>query len=137
MRKKYLAALATTVLLAISGVAAGGAQASPYEEPLSPVGQPLSPASQQNAVQKAKEYLDMSAFSRIGLIKQLEYEGFSAEDSTNAVDAIVVDWNQQAAKKAKEYLAMSAFSRSGLLQQLAYEGFTPAQAEYGVATTGL
>ncbi|OBK28910.1 hypothetical protein A5634_19645 [Mycobacterium asiaticum] len=93
--------------------------------------------SQQNAVAKAKEYLSMSAFSRTGLIDQLEYEGFSTEDATYAVNTIAVDWNQQAAKKAKEYLSMSAFSRSGLLDQLAYEGFTPAQAQYGVAATGL
>jgi hypothetical protein len=30
-----------------------------------------------------------------------------------------------------------AFSRSGLIDQLEFEGFTPAQAEYGVGTTGL
>jgi hypothetical protein len=31
-----------------------------------------------------------------------------------------------------------AFSRSGLINQLVeFEGFTPAQAQYGVAATGL
>ena len=64
MNKKHLAALATAVLLAISGVVAGGAQAAPFDPAL-----PLSPASQQNAVQKAKDYLDYTAFSRQGLIK--------------------------------------------------------------------
>ncbi|WP_253861504.1 Ltp family lipoprotein [Mycobacterium asiaticum] len=139
MNKKHLTTLAAAALLAISGVAAGGAHAAPVElRPLSPADQqPLSPMSQQNAVAKAKEYLSMSAFSRTGLIDQLEYEGFSTEDATYAVNTIAVDWNQQAAKKAKEYLSMSAFSRSGLLDQLAYEGFTPAQAQYGVAATGL
>lgn len=79
--KKHLTAVATTaVLLALSGVAAGAAQAVPFEPglPLSPVIQlPLSPMSQQNAVRKAKSYLDYTAFSHSGLIDQLEYDGFT------------------------------------------------------------
>jgi Host cell surface-exposed lipoprotein len=132
MNKKHLAALATAVLLAISGVVAGGAQAAPFDPAL-----PLSPASQQNAVQKAKDYLDYTAFSRQGLIKQLEYEHFSTEDAAFAADSITVDWNEQAAKKAKDYLGYTAFSHDGLINQLEYDGFTPAQAEYGVAAAGL
>jgi hypothetical protein len=98
---------------------------------------PLSPMSQQNAVQKAQDYLDYTAFSRQGLIKQLEYDNFSPEDATFAVDSITVDWNKQAAKKAKDYLDYTAFSHGGLIKQLEYDGFTPAQAEYGVAAAGL
>ncbi|KUI29861.1 hypothetical protein AU195_06505 [Mycobacterium sp. IS-1496] len=98
---------------------------------------PASPVSQQNAVRAAEEYLEVSAFSRQGLIEQLEYSGFSTADATFAVDAIVVDWNEQAVKAAQEYLEVSAFSRSGLIDQLVYSGFTPSQAAYGVAATGL
>jgi hypothetical protein len=137
--KKHLAAVAAAVLLAISGVAAGGAQAAPYEPglPLSPVGQlPLSPMSQQNAIRKAESYLDYTSFSRQGLIAQLEYDDFSTEDATFAVDSITVDWNAQAVKKAKSYLDYTAFSHSGLIDQLEYDGFTPAQAAYGVAGAG-
>jgi hypothetical protein len=101
------------------------------------VGIALSPVSQQNAVSAAEDYLKMSAFSRQGLIEQLEYEGYSTSDATFAVDHITVDWNQQAVRAAKEYLKMSAFSRSGLIEQLEYEGFTSSQAVYGVAGTGL
>ena len=120
--KKHFAALATTAaLLAINGVAAGGAQATtnapaPLEESTAVfdsapetstpaigvdfVGeQPLSPVSHQNAVAKAEDYLDYTAFSRQGLIDQLEYDDFSTEDATFAVDNIIVDWNEQAAKK--------------------------------------
>lgn len=93
--------------------------------------------SQQNALRKAADYLDYTAFSRTGLIEQLVYEKYSAEDSTWAVDRVTVDWNEQAAKKAKDYLDYTSFSRSGLVEQLLYEGFTPEQAEYGVSTTGL
>ncbi|WP_328354292.1 Ltp family lipoprotein [Mycobacterium sp. NBC_00419] len=97
---------------------------------------PASPLSQQNAVQKAKDYLNYSAFSRTGLIEQLEYSGFSTDDATYAVDSLNVDWNQQAAKKAKDYLNYSAFSRSGLIDQLEYSGFTPSQALFGVTAVG-
>ncbi|MET9201800.1 Ltp family lipoprotein [Gordonia sp. NPDC003585] len=93
--------------------------------------------SQQNAIGKAKEYLDISAFSRSGLIGQLKYEGFSESDATVAVDSLRVNWNAQAVKKAKEYLAISSFSHSGLVDQLEYEGFTSSQAEYGVRGAGL
>jgi TM2 domain-containing membrane protein YozV len=93
--------------------------------------------SQQNARDKAADYLEYSAFSRTGLIKQLAFEKYSAADATWAVDHMTVDWNEQAAKKAKDYLEYSSFSRAGLKDQLAYEGYTPAQAEYGVSKTGL
>ena len=72
-----------------------------------------------------------------GLIKQLEFEGYSLADASYAVDAVSPDWNEQAAKAAKNYLEVSAFSRSGLIQQLEFEGYTPAQAVYGVNQTGL
>ena len=93
--------------------------------------------SQQNAIGKAKEYLEISAFSRSGLIGQLKYEGFSESDATVAVDSLGVNWNAQAVKKAKEDLAISSFSHSGLVDQLEYEGFTSSQAEYGVRGAGL
>jgi hypothetical protein len=80
--------------------------------------------------------LNFTNFSRQGLIEQLEYEGFSVEDATFAVDTIVIDWNEQAALSAESYLSFSSFSRQGLFDQLLYEGFTPEQAEYGVTAVG-
>lgn len=106
---------------------------SPRPAPAAPSGT----LGQQNALRAAQKYLDYTAFSRSGLIKQLEYEGYSTADATYAVDTVTVDWNEQAAKKAADYLDYTAFSRSGLYDQLIYEGFTAAQAEYGVSTTGL
>ncbi|MGX1810985.1 Ltp family lipoprotein [Nocardia sp. NPDC055321] len=96
----------------------------------SPAKQDLT-SGQRNAIQSAQQYLDFSAFSRSGLIDQLEYEEFSTADATFAVDSLDVDWNEQAAKSAKQYLEYTSFSRSGLIDQLVYEGFTRAQAEYG------
>jgi colicin import membrane protein len=93
--------------------------------------------SQQNAAAKAADYLDYSAFSRSGLIKQLTFEGYSTADATWGVDKQHADWNAQAAAKAKDYLGYTSFSRSGLIQQLEFEGFTSSQARYGAGTTGL
>lgn len=91
---------------------------------------------QKNALSTAKDYLDFTAFSYSGLIKQLEFEGYSNEAATFAVDNCGADWNAQAAKMAQSYLDFSSFSRSGLIDQLVYEGFSAEQAEYGVSSVG-
>lgn len=91
---------------------------------------------QKNAVESAQSYLSYSSFSRFGLIKQLEFEGYSPGDAVYAVDKIGANWNEQAAKSAQAYLDYSSFSRSGLIDQLKYEGFTQEQAEYGVNAVG-
>jgi len=94
-------------------------------------------AGQENAIRSAVSYLEMSGFSRAGLIDQLKFEGYSAEDATVAVDSLNVDWKEQAARSAESYLEMSGFSRSGLIDQLKFEGYTQEQAEYGVTKAGL
>ena len=104
---------------------------------------PKMTASQEQAIGAAEDYLEFSAFSRKGLIKQLSSEygsGFSKADATFAVDHIKVNWNEQAAKAAKDYLEFTHFSRAGLIQQLESEHgsqFTHAQAVYGVNKAGL
>lgn len=91
---------------------------------------------EQNALKSAKKYLDFTAFSYSGLIKQLEYEGYTTEEATFAVDNCGADWYEQAVLSAKKYLEFTSFSRSGLIEQLEYEGFTEEQAEYGVEQNG-
>ena len=91
---------------------------------------------QKNALSKAEDYLNYTAFSYSSLIVQLEFEGFSNEEATFAADNCGADWNEQAAIKAQEYLDYTSFSRSGLIEQLEYEGFTKEQAEYGVTEAG-
>jgi len=95
--------------------------------------------SQENAVRKAKDYLEYTAYSRQGLITQLvDAEQFSEDGATYAVDSLNVDWNLQAAKKAKQYLDYTAYSHGGLLNQLIDgEHFTPSQAANGVTAVGL
>ena len=47
---------------------------------------PAPTKAQENAVKKAKAYLDTMPFSREGLIDQLEYEGFTTEQATYGVE---------------------------------------------------
>ena len=92
--------------------------------------------SQLNAVRCAKNYLRVMAFSRQGLIYQLEFEGYSTADATYGADNSGANWYEQAAKKAKEYLRVMPYSRKGLIDQLEFEGFTYEQAVYGVEENG-
>ena len=84
----------------------------------------------------ALRYLDAMPFSYIGLIEQLEYEGYTHEEAVYGADHCGADWNTQAALKAESYLKLMAFSREGLIEQLEYEGFTHDQALFGVASVG-
>jgi Host cell surface-exposed lipoprotein len=102
-----------------------------------PPAKPKLTVSQENAVAKAEDYLAYTAFSRSGLIEQLEFDQFSKADATYAVDHITVDWKEQAARKAKDYLDYTSFSRGGLIGQLEFDGFTRAQAVYAVNKAGL
>lgn len=92
---------------------------------------------QKNALDSAKSYLRLMAFSYEGIIKQLEYEGFSNSEAVYAADNCEADWNEQALKSAKSYLDIMSFSYDGLVEQLEYEGFTHEQAVYGADNCGL
>ncbi|MCK9822382.1 Ltp family lipoprotein [Nocardioides cavernae] len=98
---------------------------------------PKESVSQANAREAAANYLDYSAFSRTGLIKQLKFEGYSEKDAVYGVDAQKADWMKQAAASGENYLEMSSFSRQGLIDQLKFEGFTPEQAAFGAKKNGL
>jgi hypothetical protein len=91
---------------------------------------------EKNAVKKAQDYLAYSAFSYSGLVKQLEFEGYTHEEAVYGVDKCGADWNEQAAKMAQDYLDYSSFSRTELISQLEFEGFTQQQAEYGAQAVG-
>ncbi len=139
-KRKWFIALAILMLI---GAFASNSESSKTEKKVVTTTEANTPAapnetvSESNAREKAESYLSLMAFSRSGLITQLEFEGFSNQDATYGADAVNANWNEQAAKKAASYLDTMAFSRSGLMTQLLYEGFTEAQASYGVATTGL
>jgi hypothetical protein len=120
-----------------SGTTPTSTPAAPRASVTRPTAGPAYTTAQQNAIRAAQAYLDYTAFSRKGLIEQLEYEGYATADATLAVDALVVDWKQQAALMAKKYLDYTSFSRQGLIEQLEYEGFSRDQAVYGADQVGL
>ncbi len=96
------------------------------------------PAGQQNALDKGEQYLDALPFSRDGLAKQLESEGFSEADAAFAADNVDADWNEQAAAKAESYQdAGVALSYDGMVRQLETDGFTEQQADHGARSLGL
>lgn len=115
---------------------ASSAASSAFSESSSKPAPATATVGQKNALAKAKQYLSVMAYSYDGLIKQLEYEKFSHEDSVYGADNCGADWNEQAAKKAKNYLDIMAYSRDGLIEQLEYEGFTNEQAVCGVEANG-
>ncbi|MDU1988793.1 MAG: Ltp family lipoprotein [Enterococcus faecalis] len=86
----------------------------------------------QNAVSKAEDYLDYTAFSKSGLRDQLIFEQFPEDAAQFAVDHIVVNWNEQALLKAQDYLDYSSFSNQGLYDQLLFEGFSESEAQYAL-----
>ena len=97
---------------------------------------------QQNAARSAENYIEMSGFSRAGLINQLSSDAgdrFEKADAEVAVDSLNVDWNEQAARSAKNYLDISGFSCAGLVQQLsssAGDKYTKEQAAFGAQQVG-
>jgi hypothetical protein len=146
-KKRFIAPIALVAIIGISAAAnSGGPGPAPVETSVSSEGpteevevqeEAVSETiGQKNARESAESYLRFSAFSRLGLIEQLEFEEYSTEDAEYAVDALEVDWNEQAAKSAESYLEFSTFSKQGLIDQLVFEGYTKAEAEYGVKAVG-
>lgn len=93
--------------------------------------------SQKNAARRAASYLNTGSFSYSGLIKQLQFEGFSSEDAAYGATSTNADWMAQAVAKGKSYMKSTGFSRKGLIDQLKFEGFTQAEAEHGATQNGL
>jgi hypothetical protein len=94
-------------------------------------------AIQQEAREVAQSYYETSWFSRSGMIEQLEYEGFSYDDSVYGVDSLGADWFEEAIGMADSYIESSWFSRIGLIEQLEYEGFSASESQYGVDSLGI
>lgn len=92
----------------------------------------------QRALESAEAYLEIGAFSKKGLFRQLSSdagEGFPAEQAQYAVNHVKVDWKQEAVESARNYLEISPMSQQALLEQLtsdAGEGFTYEEARYAV-----
>jgi len=97
---------------------------------------------QKNAQRSAIAYLNISGFSRAGLIDQLSSpygDQYRVQDATIAVDRLDVDWNAQAARSAAQYPQMMGFPCAGLIDQPSSSygpKYTRAQAEFGERQAG-
>ncbi|MGG5257536.1 Ltp family lipoprotein [Phycicoccus avicenniae] len=116
--------------------------ATPTAKPAAPkpAPKPAAPTlttAQENAKGSAESYLDMSGFSRKGLIEQLKFEDYATKDIEAALATMKVNWNEEAAQSAESYMEMSHFSRGSLIDQLKFEGYTSKQAAYGAKSVGL
>ena len=108
---------------------------APRESPSS-VYSGSSTTGERNAVEQARNYLEVMAFSYDGLVDQLEFEGYTHSEAVYGVDHCGADWYEQAAIKAADYLDLMSFSRDQLIDQLEFDGFTHSQAVYGVEQNG-
>lgn len=97
---------------------------------------------QKNAVRSAEQYINMTGFSRDGLIEQLSSSagnGYEVADATVAVDSLNIDWNEQAIRSAEQYLDMTGFSCDGLIEQLSSSAgskYTVDEATHGAQQAG-
>src|SRR5689334_9595469 len=100
---------ATTATAADTSVNVAGTTSQP-DVTVSQTEAPAAPqytTAQQEAIDSAQSYLEMSGFSRAGLIEQLSSkagEGFRKADAVFAVNHIKVDWNREAVEAASSYL---------------------------------
>lgn len=101
--------------------------------------EPAAPSmtlAEENALETAEGYIEMSGFSRKSLIEQLKYEGYANAEATFAAEAVGANWKREAAESAESYMDTSSFSAKSLGEQLAYEGYTDAQVAHGVSAAG-
>lgn len=93
--------------------------------------------NQQKALDKANEYVDTLPLSRDGLIKQLEYDGYTTDVATYAADNCSANWNKEAKEMAEQYMDSTTYTYKDMVQQLETEGFTKDQAKFGAKAVGL
>ena len=93
--------------------------------------------NQQKALDKANEYVDTLPLSHDGLIKQLEYDGYTTDVATYAADNCSANWNKEAKEMAEQYMDSTTYTYKDMVQQLEAEGFTKDQAKFGAKAVGL
>ena len=93
--------------------------------------------NQQKALDKANEYVDTLPLSHDGLIKQLEYDGYTTDVATYAADNCSANWNKEAKEMAEQYMDSTTYTYKDMVQQLETEGFTKDRAKFGAKAVGL
>lgn len=85
----------------------------------------------KKALEKAKDYLDIKAWSRAGLIDFIEDVGYTYEEATYGADNCGADWYEQAVKESQKF--SSYWSREEALEWLVDTSkFTEDEANHAV-----
>lgn len=138
-----LAIIAFAVAAAASGETAATDSSSSSESGGTAEPKSKLTASQENAMEAAENYLDMSGMSKKGLIQQLSSsagDGYPKKDAKFAAAHVDANWNAEAVQAAKQYLDTSSFSCQNMIEQLsssAGSNFTTKQAERAARKVGL
>ena len=92
------------------------------------------PYASAAAADSAQGYLDMGAFSKKSLTKQLEFEGHEKAAIDYALANVNVDWDAEAVESVGNYQDLGmGMSVAELKNQLEFEGFTASQVAHGIA----
>ena len=86
---------------------------------------------EKEIIKTAQGYVTSSHMSYDGIVKQLEYEGYSYDEATYGAEYCGADWKEQAVKAAKSYMSIfPEFTKDKLVEQLEHDGFSNENAIY-------
>ena len=90
----------------------------------------------EHAAKDAQALIHAKAFSRQGLIEQLESMGHPHNAAESAVDTLEADWDEMALKQAASFLSYMTLSGRELTLLLTDAGFTEEEAAFAVENCG-
>lgn len=88
--------------------------------------------TQENALARAKTYVSVMGISKKELVRQLELEGYSAEDASFAAINCGANYEFEALEKAESLLSIVELSKKGLAEQLEIEGFEKNEINFAL-----
>lgn len=107
---------------------------APAKQPAATKAAAPVPYASAAAADSAQGYLDMGAFSKKSLTKQLEFEGHEKAAIDYALANVNVDWDAEAVESVGNYQDLGAgMSVAELKNQLEFEGFTASQVAHAIA----
>ena len=118
-------------------VAPSNSAASPtHAAPAAPAAPAVKdvPYEYQAALTSAQSYIDMAAFSKKSLRKQLAFEKHPEASVKYAVENVNADWVAEAKESLASYQALGSLSKSELRGQLEFEGFTASEVDAAMAS---
>ena len=92
------------------------------------------PYEDQAALTSAQSYIDMAAFSKKSLRKQLAFEKHPEASVKYAVENVNADWVAEAKESLASYQQLGSLSKSELRAQLEFEGFTASEVDAAMAS---